>query len=427
MAEPPPGPAGPVGGGESDAHDGREADDRVGDDHEVGDPAGDGLTVALVVPGDPATTSGGFRYDRRLVAGLRATGATVRVFSVPWRRYPLGVLDAPGLATGVPARLRDVDVVVVDGLAHAGTVGLVRRLRRDGTPVVALVHHLRRAEGGRLAPVATRLERCFLRGCSAAVCVSDATERDVLTLVDRLPTHLAPPPADQFDPEVTPSDVDRRAREDPFRVVALGSLVPRKGHDTLVRALAGLDSDGAAGERGGSDGGDAVNASGGAVGGDAGSTPDWRLAVVGPEPDPDHARAVRTLAADLGVADRVSFRGKLSTADLADVLRESHALAVPSQHEGFGMAYLEGMGFGLPAVASAAGGASSVVTDGENGFLVDPGDVGGVREALAALAGDRDRLAGMGTAALRRFDAHPDWADTVAGVRSFLTEVADGG
>jgi len=422
MAEPSAGPAGPVGGG--------EGDDRVGGDHEVANPAGDGLTVALVVPGDPATTSGGFRYDRRLVAGLRATGATVRVFSVPWRRYPLDVLNAPGLATGVPTRLRDVDVVVVDGLAHAGTVGLVRRLRRDGTPVVALVHHLRRAEGGRLAPVATRLERCFLRGCSAAVCVSDATERDVATLVDRLPTHIAPPPADQFDPEVTPSEVDRRAREDPFRIVALGSLVPRKGHDTLVRALAGLTADGAAGEHSGIDVGDAADvgdASGGAAGTDADSTHDWRLAVVGPKPDPDHASAVRTLTADLGVADRVSFRGKLSTADLADVLRESHALAVPSEHEGFGMAYLEGMGFGLPAVASAAGGASSVVADGENGFLVEPGDVAGVRGALATLATDRDRLARMGTAALRRFDAHPDWADTVAGVRNFLSEVTDGG
>ncbi|QZY00793.1 glycosyltransferase family 4 protein [Halobaculum rubrum] len=376
MAEPPPGSSTAV-----------DSDD---------DPAGDGLAVALVVPGDPATTSGGFRYDRRLVAGLRATGATVRVFSVPWRRYPLAVLDAPGLATGVPDRLRDADVVVVDELAHASTWGLVRRLRRGGTPVVALVHHLRRAEGDRLAPVAARLERLFLAGSSAAVCVSDPTERDVRSLVDGIRTHVAPPPADQFDPAVVPADVDRRAREDPFRIVSLGSLVPRKGHPTLLRAVAGADAD-------------------------------WRLAVVGPEPDPGHAREVRAIAADLGVADCVSFRGKLSTADLAAVLRESHVLAVPSEHEGFGMAYLEGMGFGLPAIASAAGGASSIVTEGENGFLVDPGDVGGVREALSALTGDRDRLARMGTAALRRFDAHPDWADTVAGVRDFLAEVADGG
>jgi len=383
-SEAPAGPTAPVDG---------EGGDRDG---ERDDPVGDGLAVALVVPGDPATTSGGFRYDRRLVADLRATGASVRVFSVPWRRYPLGVVDAPGLAVGVPARLRDVDVVVVDELAHAATAGLVRRLRRGGTPVVALVHHLRHAEGGRLAPVAARLERRFLRGCSAAVCVSPATERDVLDLVGALATHVAPPPADQFDPSVTPADVERRAREGPLRVIALGSLVPRKGHPTLVRALSGVDDE-------------------------------WRLAVVGPEPNRDHARDVRRLAADLDVGDRVSFRGKLSTPDLAAVLRESHVLAVPSAYEGFGMAYLEGMGFGLPAVAAAAGGASSVVTEGETGFLVDSGDVAGVRDALAAIAGDRDRLARMGTAAIGRFESHPEWADTVAGVRGFLTEVADGG
>ncbi|MFC6786816.1 glycosyltransferase family 4 protein [Halobaculum halobium] len=260
------------------------------------------------------------------------------------------------------------------------------------------MHHLRRAEGGRLAPVATRLERHFVRGCAAAVCVSEATERDVLSLVDDLATHVAPPPADQFDPTVTPADVTDRAREGPLRVVSLGSLVPRKGHPTLVRALAGVDD-----ERG------------------------WTATVVGPEPDPDHARTVRSLAADLDVEERVSFRGELSTSDLAAVLGESHVLAVPSSYEGFGMAYLEGMGFGLPAVASAAGGASTVVADGETGFLVDPGDVAGVRDAIAALAGDRDRLARMGTAALRRFESHPDWAATVADVRRFLAEVADGG
>lgn len=354
-------------------------------------------TVALVVPGDPETTSGGFRYDRRLVGQLQATGVDVRVFSVPWRPYPLGVVDTLGLATGVPTRLGDADVVVVDELAHPGTIGLAARLERAGTPAVALVHHLRCAEGGALAPVARRLERLFLRRCSAAVCVSRATERDVRDLAgDQMRTHRAPPPADQFDPDVTPGDVAVRARTVPFRVVSLGSLVPRKGHATLLRALAGLGAD-------------------------------WSLAVVGPEPDPDHAAAMRSLAADLGVRSQVTFHGNLPTDDLAAVLRDSHALAMPSTYEGFGMAYLEGMGFGLPAVASSAGGAESVVTDGENGFLVDPGDVAGVRAALASLATDRERLAAMGEAALARFAAHPEWRDTVAGTRAFLTEVADGG
>ncbi|UIO99997.1 glycosyltransferase family 4 protein [Halobaculum sp. CBA1158] len=397
----------------------------------------DGLTVALVVPGDPDTTSGGFRYDRRLVAGLRAAGASVRAFSVPWRRYPIGVLDAPGLATGIPTGLREADAVVVDELAHPGAWGLVRRLRRGGTPAVALVHHLRHAEGGRLAPVAARLERLFLRGCSAAVCVSDTTARDVTALVgDDVPTHVAPPPADQFDPDVTAADVTRRAGESPFRVVALGSLVPRKGHGTLLQALAGLDEEGACCARESDADRDSDRDADRDSDRDADrdrdsdretTVPDWRLAVVGPEPNPEHRRRVRALAGDLGVADRVSFRGRLSTPDLAAVLRESHALAVPSTYEGFGMAYLEGMGFGLPAVASAAGGASSVVADGETGFLVDPGDVAGVRDALATLATDRDALARMGAAALDRFASHPPWGDTVAGVAGFLAEVADGG
>ncbi len=288
----------------------------------------------------------------------------------------------------------------------------MRRLRRGGTPVVALVHHLRRSEGGPLAPVAARLERAFLRGCSAAVCVSEATEREVRRLAGAsLRTHVAPPAADQFAPDVSPAAVDRRATAEPFRVVSVGALVPRKGHPTLLRALAGLDAV------------DDADAADGAAGDDRATT-DWRLAVVGPEPDADHAAGVRRLAADLGVADRVTFRGELPSADLAATLRRSHVFALPSRYEGFGIASLEGMGFGLPAVASAAGGAGSVVTDGADGVLVAPGDVAAVRDALAGLAADRERLAAMGRAALARFAAHPPWTETVAGVAGFLGDVA---
>ncbi|TKX77220.1 glycosyltransferase, partial [Halorubrum sp. SD626R] len=88
--------------------------------------------------------------------------------------------------------------------------------------------------------------------------------------------------------------------------------------------------------------------------------------------------------------------------------------------------YLEGMAFGLPAVASRAGGASDVVTDGETGFLITPDDPGGVADALDALASDPDRLAEMSRAARRRYERHPDWRETTARVRRHLAAVAEG-
>jgi glycosyltransferase involved in cell wall biosynthesis len=123
------------------------------------------------------------------------------------------------------------------------------------------------------------------------------------------------------------------------------------------------------------------------------------------------------------VADRVSFLGRVDDGRLADVLAESHVLAVPSAYEGFGIVYLEGMGFGLPALATSAGGASELVTHRRDGWLVDPGDPADVADALAPVCRDRERLARMGVAALGRYRAHPTWDDTAETVRSFLHEV----
>ncbi len=354
------------------------------------------MRIAFVVPGDFDTTSGGFRYDRRLVASLRETD-DVTVHSVPWRRYPLAVADAP--TTPLSRFSADADVVVVDELAHPTFAARCGRSPGDDTSVVALVHHLRCDEGGPEAPVARALERRFLARVDAAVCTSSATERAVETCSPSpLPTLVAPPTADQFDPDVSGGEVDARATETPFRVVFLGSVVPRKRPLALVDALAALD-----GER----------------------ETNWEATLVGPQPHKRYAARARSRCRRRGVADRVTLAGPLETADLAGVLRRSHVLALPSRHEGFGIAALEGMGFGLPAVVTHAGGATDLVTHGETGFLVPPEGVGAVAAALSALAGDRTRLARMGRAALGRYHAHPLWEETAARVRTFLARLAD--
>jgi glycosyltransferase involved in cell wall biosynthesis len=357
------------------------------------------MRVALVVPGDFDTTSGGFRYDRRLVASLRATD-DVTVHSVPWRRYPLGVADAP--AVPLSRFARDADVVVVDELAHPTfAVGCAGGRAARETPVVALVHHLRCDEGGPEAPVARALERRFLARVDAALCTSSATERAVERLSPApLSTLVAPPTADQFDPGVSPPAVDARASETPFRVVFLGAVVPRKRPLALVDALAALPRDGETGTA-------------------------WEATLVGPQPEERYATRVRRRCRRRGVADRVTLTGALPTGDLERVLRRGHALALPSRHEGFGIAALEGMGFGLVPVVTSSGGATDLVTHGETGFLVPPEGVGAVAAALSTLATDRDRLARVGRAALGRYRAHPPWEETAARVRTFLARLVD--
>lgn len=356
------------------------------------------MRVACIVPGDIETTSGGFRYDRRLVASLRDAGDDVSVHSVPWRRYPFGVVDGPLAAC--PDRWRAADVVLVDELAHPTFAGV--RFDRWETPVVALVHHLRCDEGGPETPLARALERRFLSRVDGVVCTSSATQQSVRDLLGRprertLPTLVAPPVDDQFESDVTPTDVDARATDDPFRVVFLGALVPRKRPLALVDALSALDP-----------------------------THDWRATLVGPHPDDRFADRVRRHCRRRGVDDRVRLTGRLPTDEVASVLRRGHALALPSAHEGFGIAALEGMGFGLPAVVTDSGGATDLVTHGETGFLLPSEGVGALYAALSTLAADRSRLARMGRAALDRARSWPAWSESAERIRALLRHVVDG-
>ncbi|OYR69619.1 glycosyl transferase family 1, partial [Halorubrum sp. E3] len=377
------------------------------------------MRVGLTLYGSLDEQSGGFRYDRKLVEGLRRAGDTVEVVELPWRAYPRGLLD--NVTTALGDRLRvDVDVMLQDELAHPS---LLRANRDLPYPIVSLVHHLRASEPRRLAPLYRAVERRYLATLDGAVCNSAATRDTVAALgVDRDATVVAPPAGDRFDPAIDDADIEARAAvlggdtggggdsaggeaadgsergrgpgSEPLRVAFVGNLAPRKGLDTLVEGVAGADA--------------AVD-----------------LTVVGRTVDESHVADVRRLVRERGLGDRVRFSGRLSDDELADALRASHVLAVPSRYEGFGIVYLEGMSFGLPAIASRAGGASETVADGETGVLVDPDDPAAVARALDEFAADPDRLAAMGRAARRRYEAHPSWAASTARVRRLLAEVAD--
>ena len=347
------------------------------------------MKLGLVVYGSLDTQSGGFHYDRQLVAELRAAGDTVDVIELPWRSYPRGLLDNGS------RRLRrrlagDYDLLLQDELAHPSLVWTNRHL---STPIVTIVHHLRASEARRLQPLYRAVERRYLRGVDGVVCNSTVTRDVVLesgVAVDR--TVVAPPAGDRFDPSIADNRIAARAREKPLRVLFVGNITPRKGVDTLIDGLA-------------------------VAGGDA------ELTVVGKPADEDYVSRCHDRVADHGVGDRVTFTGGIDDDALVAAFREHHVLAVPSQYEGYGIVYLEGMGFGLPAIASRAGGATDIVTDGETGILVEPGDVTAVADAISMLATDRERLATMGQAARRRYETQPDWTATAATVRTLLKTV----
>jgi glycosyltransferase involved in cell wall biosynthesis len=358
------------------------------------------VRVGWVIDGSLEQLSGGYLYDRIVVDYLRRHAVEVAVLSLPTGSY--GSRLARGLRSEAEHLIAAAspDVLVQDELSHPALIRSNRRLARSrpGLMRVGLVHHLRSSEPRSFLANAVyrQIERRYLASVDAFIFNSRATRASVERLgLAASPSVVALPGADRLPVDFASETIDARARAaGPLRVLFLGNLIPRKGLLTLVEAVALLP---------------------------AGSV---RVTVVGSTaPDPGHTRRVRRRIAVLRLTAAVHFLGPLDQQDLSQVMLDHHVLAMPSAYEGYGMAYLEGMGHGLPAIAGCAGGAGEFVRDGENGFLVQAGDPAGLAVHLANLDADRARLARLALAARKTYLAHPSWEDTGGAVLAFLASL----
>lgn len=344
------------------------------------------MNVGLVIYGDLEPRSGGYRYDRQLVEGLRRRGDHVELIPIPETSY------TKSLTHNCSRRLkrdleRPFDVLLQDELCYPSLFVLNRRLDVE-YPIISIVHHLRVSElSGKTRVLTEALERAYLSTVDAVICNSRPTQAAVAKR-SSVPGIIAWPGSNRFDHHPTNASIAERARRDPFEIVFVGNLIPRKGLATLVRGLSRVDSE-------------------------------WHLTVIGSN-STEHASEIRELVREKGLIERVEFTGWIDEGELAAHLEAAHLLAVPSVHEGFGIVYLEGMAFGLPALASASGGASDLVSEGKTGFLITPGDARAITHAVEELATDRDRLVAMSLSARQRFEHHPTWDEMSARIRSFL-------
>ena len=121
-----------------------------------------------------------------------------------------------------------------------------------------------------------------------------------------------------------------------------------------------------------------------------------------------------------GLSSMVHFHSSLDTEPLRQKLKDAHVLVVPSSYEGYGIVYLEGMCFGLPAIGTTAGAAGEIIGDGVDGFLIGPGDVNLLASKLRVLNEKREVLVRMSLAARERYLRQPKWSQTVGEIRKFL-------
>lgn len=272
----------------------------------------------------------------------------------------------------------DADVVFLDPMLPLGRVG--PRLRN--APYVVVAHGAEITVYGRL-PGSAAMARRVLRGAAGVVVAGDYVAGMVARVAGRPVPTLAVPPG--VDPSrFAPLDEDARSATrarfglDPDRPLVLGvsRLVPRKGFDVLIDAVYGLDG--------------------------------VQLAIAGTGRDAARLeRRVRRGGSRL--AARVHLLGRVSDADLPALYGSADVFGMLCRErwggleaEGFGIVFLEAAACGVPAIAGRSGGAHEAVVDGETGLVVDPHDVGAVRDAIAGLLADDGERRRMGQAALAR-------------------------
>lgn len=112
------------------------------------------------------------------------------------------------------------------------------------------------------------------------------------------------------------------------------------------------------------------------------------LLLIGKGENPEYAAQLEERVKNLGLTDRVKFLGALVQADLAYQMGRARVLVLPSTSEGLGRVLLEAMLCGTPAIGSRVGGIPELIRDGENGYLVPPGDVEQLADALRKVLGD---------------------------------------
>ena len=345
------------------------------------------MRIGLIIYGSLDTLSGGYLYDRKLVEYLRAQGDTVEIISLPWRNYAAHLTD--NIHFRLPPNL---DILIQDELNHPSLIAANRG--KHLYPILSLVHHLRCSE---FRPwwqntIYRMVEKKYLQSVDGFIFNSQTTEKVVNSLIeDSMPSVLAYPPTDRFGNPISEREIIKRAKSNQLRILFLGNVINRKGLHTLLDALLILHPS------------------------------QFILDIVGSlTSEPDYAKQMQEYVSANNLSSFVLFHGPLDKEPLIEKLRQAHVLVVPSSYEGYGIVYLEGMCFGLPAIGTTSGAASEIINDEIDGFLIEPGNVDSLANRLRLLNETREDLIRMSLAARERYIRQPKWEQTVSQIREFL-------
>lgn len=338
--------------------------------------------IAIATADWPSTGEGGVAsLMATLALGLQRCGAEVRVFTrgggarsarlrsperlAPWPGLRAELTGLPGRSwarwgdwhwrRGLRGRLGDADALIV---ARHDELAPILASAPTGLPVAVFAHG--RDITATLPGARERRRRRALQATVSWLCLTDwmRGELSARGVADAVRVPAAVPEAALLG--------------DGHSILCVGRLVPRKGHDVLLRAAARQEH---------------------------------RAPVVIVGDGPERGR-LTALARSLGLSHRVEFTGWLPPEDLERRWADAAVFAMPCRTEaqgdteGFGLVFMEAAARGLPAVAGGEGGAREAVSQGETGLVLDdPRDPDAVAEALDSLLADPALRARYGAAA----------------------------
>ncbi|MBZ9537634.1 glycosyltransferase family 4 protein [Modicisalibacter tunisiensis] len=306
--------------------------------------------LTFIVAGDPGQLTGGYVYDARIVDALRHQGWQVEVVGLEGR-FPEPDATAGQALDRALADCPNGAQVVIDGLAMGGLPEIVAQ-HAPRLDLTALVHHPLADETGLDDAQRTRFQISETRALAAVnrvIVTSPFTARrlaDFQVGADRL--HVIEPGVER-----PPMPSRRAARHDgPARLLCVATITPRKGHDILAEALAGL------------------------------ADRDWQCDCIGGlDRDLAHVEHVRERLAAHGLSDRVHLLGERAPRALAEAYAAADLFVLPSHYEGYGMVVSEALAHGLPVLTTTGGALAHTLPDGA-GLQVPPGDPTALAEAL---------------------------------------------